>query len=132
MQSFDFILTQTTFTEFFAISETIDLYYYILFCVGILIERTKYNKFKFARFFLPCLVHVTALTIDEMLLSKAVAVTFAEKNLGSFAWIIPVGVCISVFGSLNGSILTGPRVQFVAARHGHLPDVSNLQPLNQA
>lgn len=58
-----------------------------------------------------------------MLSSKAVAVVFAEKAMGSFAWLIPVGVSISTLGAINGSVLASGRLPFVAARRGLMPSV---------
>ncbi|XP_038059587.1 b(0,+)-type amino acid transporter 1-like [Patiria miniata] len=55
------------------------------------------------------IAYFTTLSPTKLLASSAVAVTFAERTLGSMAWVIPLGVCISTFGHLLGSILATPR-----------------------
>ncbi|XP_078484104.1 b(0,+)-type amino acid transporter 1-like isoform X2 [Ciona intestinalis] len=69
------------------------------------------------------IAYLAGLTMTEMMASRAVAVTFGVKLLGSMAWIIPLGVAISTFGSINGYIITGPRIIYTAARNGHMPEV---------
>ena len=64
------------------------------------------------------------LTPEEILTSDTVAVTWGYRVLGIEAgWIMPVVVCLSTLGALNGSMLTGGRLPFVAARRGHMPQV---------
>lgn len=67
---------------------------------------------------------------DVMLSSQAVAVTFAEKMLGFMAWIMPLFVACSTFGSLNGAIFASSRLFFVGARNGHLPAAISLINVN--
>lgn len=45
----------------------------------------------------------------EMINSEAVAVTFGNRILGSFAWLIPLSVTISTFGSANGTLFAAGR-----------------------
>lgn len=44
------------------------------------------------------LAYMTVLTPSEMISAPAVAVLFAERMLGPFAFIIPLGVALSTFG----------------------------------
>jgi len=57
------------------------------------------------------------------MISDAVAVTFGNRMLGVFAWIMPLAVAISTFGSANGTIFAAGRLCYVASREGHLLDV---------
>ncbi|XP_077984750.1 cystine/glutamate transporter-like [Glandiceps talaboti] len=72
------------------------------------------------------IAYLTVMSGDELLASDAVALTFADKILGSFSWIIPVIVAISIYGSLNGGTLSRTRLCFVCARDGYLPDILSM------
>lgn len=40
-----------------------------------------------------------------------------------FAWIMPLSVTISTFGSANGTLFAAGRLCFAASREGHLLDI---------
>ncbi|KAH7719123.1 amino acid permease [Aphelenchoides avenae] len=62
-------------------------------------------------------------SVDELLESKAIAVTFADKYYGPLAFIMPILVAGSCFGTVNGVMLTSSRLFFVAGRNQHMPSV---------
>lgn len=76
--------------------------------------------------------YFSVLTPYEMLETEATALTFAEKTLGSFAWVMSLFVSLSCFGGLNGCILSSSRMFFAAANRGHLPDVLSMIHVTQS
>ena len=72
------------------------------------------------------LINVSYLTVMsplEMMTSEAVAVTFGNRLLGVMAWLMPLSVTISTFGSANGTLFAAGRLCFAASREGHLLDI---------
>uniref|UniRef100_A0A674CQK3 Si:ch73-352p4.8 n=1 Tax=Salmo trutta TaxID=8032 RepID=A0A674CQK3_SALTR len=65
--------------------------------------------------------YYTMMTAEELLVSDAVAVTFANRALHGLASVIPVLVAVSCLGALNGGFFGAPRMLFVGAREGHWP-----------
>ncbi|XP_053567174.1 b(0,+)-type amino acid transporter 1-like [Bombina bombina] len=70
--------------------------------------------------------YFAAMTPSEFLSSDAVAISWGIKVLGSWAWLISLGVAMSTFGSANGTFFSGGRLCYVAAREGHLPDALSM------
>ncbi|CAL8089234.1 unnamed protein product [Calicophoron daubneyi] len=67
--------------------------------------------------------------------SAAIAVSFANRCMGVMAWVMPVFVGASVFGSANGEVLSMSRLAFTAGEEGHMPvilstvSITNLTPI---
>ncbi|XP_033638357.1 b(0,+)-type amino acid transporter 1-like isoform X2 [Asterias rubens] len=72
------------------------------------------------------LSYLTVLSPNEMIASKAVALDFSEVSLGVMYWIVPLGICISVFGGAMGSSLTDSRLPYVTSREGHMAQVLSM------
>ncbi|KAK7913138.1 hypothetical protein WMY93_013349 [Mugilogobius chulae] len=64
--------------------------------------------------------YFTVMTPSELLLSPAVAVTFGDRVFYPVAWIVPLFVVFSTFGSANGSCFTAGRLAYVSGREGHM------------
>ncbi|XP_035607904.1 b(0,+)-type amino acid transporter 1-like [Oncorhynchus keta] len=75
--------------------------------------------------------YLAAMTPRELMLSSAVAVTWGNKVLGSWGWVMSIAAALSAFGSLNGTFFSGGRVCFVAAREGHMPDILAMAHVNR-
>merc|ERR1712142_1074121 len=73
----------------------------------------------------------TTLSVPEVLGSEAVAVTFAERLYGSFAFMIPVFVAMSTFGGVNGILLTSSRLFYAGAVEGQMPEVLSMIQINK-
>uniref|UniRef100_A0A8C3TKY2 Cystine/glutamate transporter n=1 Tax=Catharus ustulatus TaxID=91951 RepID=A0A8C3TKY2_CATUS len=87
-------------------------------CISMIIVTVGYVLTNVAYF--------TTISAGELLLSKAVAVTFAERLMGDFSLAVPVFVALSCFGSMNGGIFAVSRMFFVASREGHLPEILSM------
>ncbi|TRY90860.1 hypothetical protein DNTS_020882 [Danionella cerebrum] len=70
--------------------------------------------------------YYTMMSANELLISDAVAVTFANRALQGIAPAIPVLVALSCLGALNGGFFGSPRMLFVGAREGHLPAIFSM------
>ncbi|KAK3597118.1 hypothetical protein CHS0354_021227 [Potamilus streckersoni] len=69
------------------------------------------------------IAYLAVLSPAEMLLSPAVAVTFADSTMGVVRWIMPILIAISVCGTMNGTALGFSRLFYVGARNGQFPSV---------
>ncbi|XP_048209333.1 b(0,+)-type amino acid transporter 1-like isoform X2 [Perognathus longimembris pacificus] len=70
--------------------------------------------------------YLLVLSPSEILSSKAMAVMWGNQILGSWAWLMPLAVALSTFGSVNGTFFGSSRVCFVAAREGHMPSLLSM------
>nr|XP_019947870.1 PREDICTED: cystine/glutamate transporter-like [Paralichthys olivaceus] len=70
--------------------------------------------------------YYTMMTPAELLLSDAVAVTFANRAIQAIAPVIPVLVALSCLGALNGGLFGSPRMLFVGGREGHWPLIFSM------
>ncbi|KAM9328410.1 LOW QUALITY PROTEIN: cystine/glutamate transporter [Pholidichthys leucotaenia] len=70
--------------------------------------------------------YYTVMSPAEVLLSDAVAVTFANRTVQSLASVTPILVALSCLGALNGGFFGAPRMLFVGAREGHWPSIFSM------
>merc|ERR1712048_1328506 len=63
--------------------------------------------------------------------SEAVAVTFAERMFGYFAFLIPIFVAMSTFGGVNGILLTSSRLFYAGAVEGQMPEILSMIQVNK-
>ena len=69
---------------------------------------------------------------SELAIITSPATLVATKLFGSIGGsIITVGILISVFGTLNGYLLTGPRIPYALAKNGTLPGSKTLSKVNE-
>lgn len=78
------------------------------------------------------LAYLLVAPASELANATAPAALVATKIFGSIGGkIITVGILISVFGALNGYLLTGPRVPYALAKQGMLPGSQVFSKLNK-
>ncbi|MGL4912808.1 MAG: APC family permease [Romboutsia sp.] len=69
---------------------------------------------------------------SELAPATAPAALVAQKIFGPTGGkLITVGILISVFGALNGYLLTGPRIPYTLAKQGMLPGSRTFSKLNK-
>ncbi|MDB8804054.1 APC family permease [Romboutsia sp. 1001216sp1] len=69
---------------------------------------------------------------SELATSVAPAALVAQKIFGNTGGkLISIGILISVFGALNGYLLTAPRVPYVLSKEGLLPGSKIFSKLNK-
>ncbi|OCT74853.1 solute carrier family 7 member 13 [Xenopus laevis] len=74
--------------------------------------------------------YLTVLTPKEIVSSAAVSITWADRVIPTVAWIIPVSVAISIFGSLNGGMFMLGRLNYAGSKEGHLPALISMLHVN--
>jgi len=75
--------------------------------------------------------YFTVMSVQEMIDSPAVAITWANRVIPNAAWLIPIFVALSTFGTGNGSLFSGGRLMFSCARNGHMPEVLAMVHYNK-
>lgn len=65
---------------------------------------------------------MTVLDKQEMIDSVAVGMSFGEKVLGPFSFLIPLGVALSTFGCALSIQFGCTRLCYVSARENHMPE----------
>ncbi|XP_063307355.1 solute carrier family 7 member 13-like isoform X1 [Pelobates fuscus] len=70
--------------------------------------------------------YLTVLSPREIVSSAAVSVTWADRTIPTVAWIIPVSVAVSIFGSLNGGMFMLGRLNYAGSKEGHLPSIISM------
>lgn len=75
---------------------------------------------------------INVVPIEEIVVSRTPASAVAVRLFGSGgASFITIGIIISVFGALNGYLLTGARVPLAMGERNHLPFSSKLKKIHQ-
>lgn len=69
---------------------------------------------------------------SELATATAPAALVAQRIFGPIGGkLITIGILVSVFGALNGYLLTGPRVPYTLAKQGTLPGSKTFAKLNK-
>uniref|UniRef100_A0A182Q897 b(0,+)-type amino acid transporter 1 n=1 Tax=Anopheles farauti TaxID=69004 RepID=A0A182Q897_9DIPT len=71
------------------------------------------------------LAYMTVLPMGEMIDSEAVGIDFGDRALGSFAFLIPLGVALATFGCALSIQFGVTRLCYVASQEGQM-----LEPLS--
>ncbi|KAI1727316.1 amino acid permease domain-containing protein [Ditylenchus destructor] len=67
------------------------------------------------------IAYFSVMTVDEFLVSDAVAVTFAEYTLGDFCYIVPFLIAFLLLGNLNTTIFGCSRYLLAGAKRNVAP-----------
>src|SRR3989475_110316 len=80
------------------------------------------------------LVYLYLIPIHQMKHAELVAADVAQLVIGPAGVIVvSAAIAVSTFGTLNGSVMTAPRILFAAARDGLLPGpIARVDPKNHA
>ncbi|XP_053676020.1 b(0,+)-type amino acid transporter 1-like [Anopheles nili] len=71
------------------------------------------------------LAYMTVLSMGEMIASEAVGIDFGDRSLGSFSFLIPLGVALATFGCALSIQFGVTRLCYVASQEGQM-----LEPLS--
>uniref|UniRef100_A0A182J4Q0 b(0,+)-type amino acid transporter 1 n=1 Tax=Anopheles atroparvus TaxID=41427 RepID=A0A182J4Q0_ANOAO len=71
------------------------------------------------------LAYMTVLSMGEMIVSEAVGIDFGDRALGSFSFLIPLGVALATFGCALSIQFGVTRLCYVASQEGQM-----LEPLS--
>lgn len=72
----------------------------------------------------------TTLSVQDVLTSGAVAVTFAERLFGRWSLVVPIFVAMSTFGGVNGILLTSSRLFYAGAEERQMPSLLSMIQVN--
>ncbi|KAH7939708.1 hypothetical protein HPB52_016261 [Rhipicephalus sanguineus] len=77
--------------------------------------------------------YFSVLDLQELTESEATAVIFARTAWGAVgAYLVPVIVCVSTFGTMTACFLSNSRLLMAAARKKHLPAAFSLITMNSS
>jgi len=68
----------------------------------------------------------TVLSVQDVLSSGAVAVSFAERLFGRWSLVVPIFVAMSTFGGVNGILLTSSRLFYAGAEERQMPSLLSM------
>lgn len=74
--------------------------------------------------------YFTVMSPSDIIMSPAVAVTWADRVVPSLRWTVFVAVVVSTFGCALGSMCSFSRLNFVSARQGHTAHVMSMVNTN--